>query len=166
MLRTSRFFPEADDDPAVRETWSDDNLKVNEYLHRRVDIEDVVGAHLLAADRARAIGFGKYIVSATTPFLSGDVGDLAINAPAVLRRRVPGWEAEYARRGWRMFPTIGRVYVNDRARRELAWRPLHDFAAILARLKAGGQPTSALAREIGSKGYHGAAFADGRYPVV
>ena len=166
VLRTSRFFPEADDDPAVRETWSDDNLKVNEYLHRRVDIEDVVSAHLLAADRARAIGFGKYIVSATTPFLSGDVGDLAINAPAVLRRRVPGWETEYARRGWRMFPTIGRVYVNDRARREIGWRPRHDFAAILARLKAGGQPTSALAREIGSKGYHGAAFADGRYPVV
>ena len=166
VLRTSRFFPEGDDDGAVREAWSDDNLKVNEYLHRRVDIEDVVSAHLLAAERASTIGFGKYVVSATTPFLSDDVGDLAIDAPAVLRRRVPGWEAEYDRRGWRMFPSIGRVYVNDRARRELGWRPVHDFASIVARLKAGGLPTSALAREIGAKGYHGAAFADGRYPVV
>jgi len=42
VLRTSRFFPEADDDPAARGTYADANLKVNEYLNRRVDVEDVV----------------------------------------------------------------------------------------------------------------------------
>ena len=41
VLRTSRFFPEEDDDGAVREAYTDDNIKVNEYLSRRVDIEDV-----------------------------------------------------------------------------------------------------------------------------
>jgi nucleoside-diphosphate-sugar epimerase len=165
VLRTSRFFPENDDDRAVREMWSDDNLKVNEYLHRRVDIEDVVSAHLMAEERAPAIGFGRYIVSATTPFRPGDVADLAIDAAGVVGRRVPGYEAEYARRGWRMFPTIGRVYVNDRARRDLGWRPQHDFASIIQRLQAGGGTTSALARRIGAKGYHAAAFAEGPYPV-
>ena len=34
-----------------------DNVKVNEYLNRRVDLEDVVEACLLAAERAPAIGF-------------------------------------------------------------------------------------------------------------
>ena len=51
VLRTSRFFPEEDDDPAMRAAYPDDNSKANEYLFRRVAIEDVVEAHLLAAER-------------------------------------------------------------------------------------------------------------------
>src|SRR5215831_19020915 len=39
VLRTSRFFPEPDDDPAKRSAYSDANLKANELLHRRLDIE-------------------------------------------------------------------------------------------------------------------------------
>jgi UDP-glucose 4-epimerase len=154
VLRTSRFFPEEDDDPAKREAFADDNLKANEYLHRRVDIEDVVSAHLLALEKAAAIGFGRYIVSATTPFLPDDLAELRANAPAVVRRRVPEYEAEYARCGWRMFPGIDRVYVNERARTELGWRPVHDFRAVVERLKAGADLRSPLARAIGSKGYH------------
>src|SRR5258708_38584454 len=64
VLRTSRFFPEEDDSKEARDGFSDDNLKVNEYLHRRVDIEDIVSAHLLAAERAPALGGRKYIISA------------------------------------------------------------------------------------------------------
>src|SRR5207253_1810323 len=67
ILRTSRFFPEPDDSKEIRQTYQDANAKVNEFLHRRVDIEDVVNAHLLALERAHTIGFGRYIVSATTP---------------------------------------------------------------------------------------------------
>ena len=67
VLRTSRFFPEADDDRAVRDAWEDANVKANEFLYRRVDLEDVVSAHMLAVRRAPAIGFGRYIISATTP---------------------------------------------------------------------------------------------------
>jgi len=48
ILRTSRFFPEEDDDRAKRRAYDDANLKVNELLYRRADIEDVVSAHLLA----------------------------------------------------------------------------------------------------------------------
>ena len=165
VLRTSRFFPEEDDDQRVRETYSDDNVKANEYLYRRVDIEDVVNAHLLACQRASAIGFRKYIVSATTPFLPDDLPGLRVDAARVVRQRVPEYEAEYERRGWRMFPSIGRVYVTDRARNELGWQPRYDFNYIIGRLRAGDDLRSPLAQVIGSKGYHPAVFSDGPHPL-
>src|SRR5258708_1796668 len=165
VLRTSRFFPEEDDNKGVREAYSDDNAKVNEYLYRRVEIEDVVSAHILAATRAREIGFRKYIINATTPFLPDDLPDLRVDAPRVVRRRVPGYEAEYESRGWKIFPSIGRVYVNDRARSELGWQPQYDFSHIIGRLRTGDDLGSPLARVIGSKGYHAKVFSDGPYPV-
>jgi UDP-glucose 4-epimerase len=154
VLRTSRFFPEDDDDADARAAFHGDNLKVTEYLYRRVDIEDVVDAHLLACTKACEIGFGRYIVSATTPFTRDDLAELRRDAAAVVRRRVPACEAEYTRRGWQMVPAIDRVYVNERARRELGWRPRHDFAALIERLAAGQDFRSALARAVGAKGYH------------
>jgi nucleoside-diphosphate-sugar epimerase len=166
VLRTSRFFPEEDDNPEVRNVYSDANAKANEFLYRRVEIEDVVSAHLLAAERAPAIGFRKYIISATTPFVPSDLADLRIDAPQVVRRRVPNYEAEYQRRGWKMFPSIGRVYVNERARKELHWNPRYSFRQVLDRLKAGDDLRSPLAQIIGSKGYHAATFSEGPYPVA
>jgi UDP-glucose 4-epimerase len=166
VLRTSRFFPEEDDDPAVRESYADDNAKANEYLNRRVAIEDVVDAHLVAAERAPSIGFGKYIISATTPFLPKDCARLRIDAPAVVSLRAPGWEDEYAELGWRMFPKIDRVYDNALARRELGWRPKWDFEAVLQRLHETGDICGPLAERIGAKGYHGEKFAGEPYPVA
>jgi len=165
VLRTSRFFPEEDDDRAVREAYSDANIKVNEYLYRRVDLEDVVSAHLLAAERAPALGFRRYIVSATTPFASCDLDDLRRDTPLAVRRLVPAYEGEYARRGWKMVPSIDRVYVNGLARDELGWRPRYDFAFLVGRLKADEDVRSPLAKLIGSKGYHTERFAEGPYPV-
>jgi UDP-glucose 4-epimerase len=154
VLRTSRFFPEDDDDDHARERFPGDNLKVSEYLYRRVDIEDVVDVHLLALHKAPEIGFARYVVSATTPFTRDDLRELRGDAAAVVRLRVPAYEAEYARRGWAMAASIDRVYVNQRARSELGWRPRHDFAALIARLSAGEDFRSALALTVGAKGYH------------
>jgi len=154
VLRTSRFFPEDDDDADARDAFHGDNLKVSEYLYRRVDIEDVAEAHLLACAKARELGFARYIVSATTPFTRDDLAELRRDAVAAVRRRVPAYEAVYAQRGWAMVPTIDRVYVNERARRELGWQPRHDFAALVARLSAGEDFRSPLARAVGAKGYH------------
>jgi UDP-glucose 4-epimerase len=154
ILRTSRFFPESDDRDDVRASYDDANLKVNELLYRRVDLEDVVSAHRLALERAPQIGFGRYIVSATTPFTRDDLAELRADAPAVVRRRFPEYEAIYARRGWRMFPSLERVYVNERARRELGWAPRYDFAHVLGRLEAGEDHRSPLALAVGAKGYH------------
>ena len=103
--------------------------------------------------RAPAIGFGRYIISATTPFNRGDLAELRSDAPAVVRRRFPEYEAIYAQRGWTMFPGIERVYVNHRARRELGWSPRHDFRHALDRLRTGEEPRSELATTVGAKGY-------------
>jgi UDP-glucose 4-epimerase len=65
-----------------------------------------------------------------------------------------------------MFPSLDRVYVSERARRELGWRPRYDFRAVLARLRAGEDPRSPLARAVGAKGYHAETFSDGPYPVA
>jgi UDP-glucose 4-epimerase len=165
ILRTSRFFPEDDDNKKMRELYTSDNIKANEYLFRRVDIEDTVSALVVAAEKAESIGFGKYIVSATTPFNPEDLGLLRTDAAAVVKRLFPDYEKEYAKRGWKMFPVIDRVYVNTLARTELGWRPRHDFAYLLARLIAGETIQSPLARSIGRKGYHEEEFTEGPYPV-
>jgi UDP-glucose 4-epimerase len=154
VLRTSRFFAETDDDSELTSTFVDENIKANEYLYRRVDIEDVVSAHLLAEDRAPGLGFAKYIVSATTPFVREDTTELAKDAQAVVRRIFPDQAAEYARRGWSMFSYLDRVYDNARARSELGWAPRYDFRCVLDHLKADQDPRSPLARTIGAKGYH------------
>jgi UDP-glucose 4-epimerase len=166
VLRTSRFFPEEDDDPAARESYADANTKANEYLFRRVAIEDVVDAHLLAIERAPTIGFGKYIVSATTPFAPEDCARLRVDAPAVVSQRAPGWEEDYSSHGWRMFPSIDRVYDNALARRELGWRPKWNFTAIVERLRASGDIRGPLAKEVGVKGYHSELFKGAPYPIA
>lgn len=166
ILRTSRFFPEADDDPAMRSAYALENAQANELLYRRLDIADAVSAHLAAVERAPAIGFARYIVSATSPFEPGHLAALARDAAGVVRELYPDCAELYAARGWRLFPQIDRVYVNDRARRELGWRPEFDFAHVLSSLRAGQDFRSALARAVGSKGYHETTFDDGPYPVA
>lgn len=104
VLRTARFFPEGDDRDEVRTAYPDLNVKVNELLYRRVDIADVVTAHLLAVRRAAALGFGRYVISATTPFAPDDLASLATDAPAVVARLYPDQPAVYERLGWADVP--------------------------------------------------------------
>ncbi|BAX96639.1 putative DTDP-glucose-4,6-dehydratase-related protein [Mycobacteroides stephanolepidis] len=148
VLRTSRFFPEQDDNDAVRARYSDENAKANEYLYRRVDLADVVEAHLLAAERAPDIGWAKYVVSATTPFSRADIARLHTDAPTVVAQHFPEQPHLYAAHGWTMFPTIDRVYVNTRARTELGWTPRYDYGHILDCLcRRGGFPQPLGARD-------------------
>jgi UDP-glucose 4-epimerase len=166
VLRTSRFFPEADDDPVMRNSYSTDNAQANEMLNRRIDIEDVVSAHLLAIEKAAAIGFRRYTISATTPFTRNDLGGLRRNAPDVVVRLFPECKPLFARRKWVLFPHIDRVYVNHLARSELGWQPKYDFRHVLDCLRTGDDFRSPMAREVGSKGYHDAVFQVGPYPVA
>lgn len=158
-LRTARFFPEEDDRDDIRLGYKDANVKANEFLYRRVDLQDAVDAHLLAADRAQQIGFGTYIVSATTPFEPTDVEELGRDAPAVVRRLFPDFEDEYRRRGWSMFPRLDRVYDNTRARDALGWSPRYDYRFVLDCLEADRDPRSPLARDVGAMGYHAVSVA-------
>ncbi|WP_409994546.1 hypothetical protein [Rhodopirellula sp. MGV] len=166
ILRTSRFFAEEDDNRSVRESFADDNIKANEFVSRRVDIEDAVAAHCCALRQAASLGFGRYIISATTPFTPDDLPELRRDAQAVFRRRLPELVATYEQRGWSMFPTIDRVYDNAKARRELLWQPQYDVTTVMRRLDHGQPLLSDLATTIGKKGYHEESFADGPYPTA
>jgi UDP-glucose 4-epimerase len=165
VLRTSRFFPEDDDNAETRARYETPNAQANELLYRRADIDDIVDAHLLAMSKARDIGFRRYIISATTPFRRSDLPALRSNAPAVVRELFPDCEALYAARNWTLFPEIDRVYVNDLAVKELGWQPRYDFRHVLECLKAGADFRSPLARAVGNKGYHSKTFEEGPYPV-
>jgi UDP-glucose 4-epimerase len=154
VLRTSRFFAEDDDDPSALALRSQENIQANELLYRRVDLEDVVSAHRVALREAARIGFGRFIVSATTPFTREDCPALGQDAAAVLRQRVPGWQTLFARLGWTAPATLDRVYDNRAAREVLGWQPKIDFAAAMARLHATGDLHGPLARTIGQKDYH------------
>jgi UDP-glucose 4-epimerase len=154
VLRTSRFFPEDDDDDTARAQYDGANLKANEFLYRRVDIADAAEAHLLALARAPELGFARYVVSATTPFVQGHLAALREDAARVVTALFPTAASEYERRGWRLPARIDRVYVNARARAELGWRPRYDFQAVLDALARDQDPRSPLARAVGVKGYH------------
>ena len=163
ILKTSRFFPEEDDKKEIRELYEDANVKANEFLYRRVDIEDVVSAHLLAVEKAQVLGFGKYIISATSPFTQKDLVELDSDAPTVVERLYPDYKKLY--KNWKMFPRIDRVYINEKARTELGWKPKYDFSHVLECLKQGKDFRSQLSINVGMKGYHSKTFKKGPYPV-
>ena len=165
ILRTSRFFPEADDDEAIRSAFTDTNAKANEFLFRRVDIQDAAMAHVQAMLHAPDIRFGRYIISATTPFDRSDLPGLREDPAAVVASLYPDFRQIYDQARFAMFPDIDRVYCNDLARRELHWTPQHDFGSVLAQIDRGEPIGSPLAGLIRIKGYHGAMFADGLYPT-
>jgi nucleoside-diphosphate-sugar epimerase len=134
VLRTARFFPEEDD---THDLLPGENMKANEFLHRRLTVEDCALAHLAALENAPAIGFGLYIVSAPTPFDRRDAARLRTDAPAVIARYFPDAAALYAARGWTLPATIGRVYDAAAIGRDLGFRCRTDFAAVLAALRDG-----------------------------
>ncbi|MFN3006280.1 NAD-dependent epimerase/dehydratase family protein [Mycolicibacterium wolinskyi] len=163
VLRVARFFPESDDMPGAHEARSDDNVKADEFASRRVALEDAVSAHLLAADAAGRVGFGRYIISASTPFSREDLPQLRTDAAAVFARRVPRAAQVWTQRGWR-FPTrLDRVYDNARARAALGWRPVYDLAAIAEMVAQDGTVRTPLARLVGSKEYVHSTYHRGTF---
>ncbi len=134
VLRTSRFFPE-EDDMAHTIEQSEENTKANEYLFRRLTVEDAAEAHVLALEKAPALGFDTFIVSAPTPFQPEDCAALIADAPSVVARYFPDYPELYRRRGWTMFRSIDRVYSAKHAEERLGFRAKTDFAEVLKSLR-------------------------------
>jgi UDP-glucose 4-epimerase len=134
VLRTARFFPEEDDTHRI---LSGENMKANEFLNRRLTVEDCARAHFVALEKAPEVGFGLYVISAPTPFDRDEVAALKTDAPAVIARHFPEAPALYARRGWSLPASIGRVYDASAIERDLGFRCETDFAAVLAALRDG-----------------------------
>jgi UDP-glucose 4-epimerase len=136
VLRTARFFPE-EDDRAHRIPQSGPNTKANELLFRRLSLADIVESHVLALERAPALAWDLFLISADTPFCRDDCRELLVDAPAVVARYFPRFPEIYERRGFTMFASIDRVYDPRRAKERLGFHPRDTFARLLERLEAG-----------------------------
>jgi nucleoside-diphosphate-sugar epimerase len=136
ILRTSRFFPEEDD---THRELGGPNIKANEFLNRRLTVEDCSEAHVAALAKAPDIGFGTFIVSAPPPFAREESEELIRDPPTVIARHFPEAAELYARAGWILPASIDRVYDPGLAERVLGFRCRTDFAAVLRALAEGGQ---------------------------
>jgi nucleoside-diphosphate-sugar epimerase len=163
VLRVSRFFTEGDDTPDQYDGRSEENIKANEYAYRRIALEDAVDAHLKAAQLAPLLGFGRYVVSASTPFTREDMAQLRIDAASVFALRVPLAAAVWKQRGWRFPDRLDRVYVNARAQRDLGWCPRFDMNVIAARIARGESVHTPLSQLVGSKEYAGSSYHRGMF---
>ena len=135
VLRTGRFFPEEDD---TQRELSGPNLKANEFLNRRLTVEDAADAHVVALDRAPALGFEIFVLSAPTPFVRSEAEALKRAAAEVIEHHFPDAPALYAQRGWRLPTSIGRVYDAGRIERVLGFRCATDFGSVLDALRTEG----------------------------
>ncbi|HEV7372361.1 hypothetical protein, partial [Arenibaculum sp.] len=113
---------------------TDANTKANELLFRRLTVDDAAEAHVVALEKAPAIGFDVFIVSAPTPFSAEDCEALIADAPGVVARYFPEYPELYARRGWTMFDSIDRVYDPSRAAERLGFVCRTGFKELLAEL--------------------------------
>jgi UDP-glucose 4-epimerase len=135
ILRTARFFPE-DDDMAHAMVQSEPNAKANEFLFRRLTVEDATESHVVALNKAPELGFDTFIVCARTPFTREDCEQLIHDAPTVVARYFPRYRDLYARLGWTMFPSIDRVYDSTKAAKRLGFVCRTGFAEKLAEIES------------------------------
>jgi UDP-glucose 4-epimerase len=135
VLRTARFFPE-EDDMAHTIVQSAANTKANEMLYRRLTVDDAAESHVVALDKAPALGFDTFIIAAKTPFSPGDCEELMVDAPTVVARYFPHYRDIYARIGWTMFQSIDRVYDARKAARRLGFVCSTGFSEVLEQLEA------------------------------
>ena len=149
VLKVSRFFPEQDDN--MDQDIPDENLKVCELCYRRIDIEDVVTAHVAALRKAKEVGWAKFIISAPTPFRRDD--DLGTDPLRTLERTRPRYVEILQRLNWRM-PRLDRVYDSSKAMKVLDWTPVYTFERALESIDRGKEWRSELSLKVGCRGYH------------
>ncbi len=134
ILRTSRFFPEADD---TINNIDGENLKANELLNRRATVEDMARAHIMAMEKLSTVNYGLYIVSAPTPFARRDVQQLKEDAASIIRQKFPQVEALYQHKGWKLPTSLGRIYDGTRIMRELGFEYETSFKTVINALAVG-----------------------------
>jgi nucleoside-diphosphate-sugar epimerase len=152
ILRTGRFFPEDDDTHKVP---SGPNLKANEFLNRRLTVEDAAEAHVVALAKAPALGCETFILSAPPTFAREECAELLHDAPAVIARHFPDAAGLYARMGWTLPASLDRVYDPSRAEQLMGFRCRTGFRAIL----------DAIARDTELPFAHDSSYVSPKEPV-
>jgi UDP-glucose 4-epimerase len=118
-LRVCRFFPEP---PATMAAHR---------LYRGADVRDIASAHILSLAAGLTSDFELYNVAGPYALLPEDCAALWASAPTVIERRYPGASAAFAARGWTLPERVDRVYVSERARERLGYRPRYGIGELL-----------------------------------
>ena len=120
-LRLSRCFPEPAREMAIYR------------LYRGVDLRDVSQAFELAL-QAQFNQFEAFNISGDTPFQEVDCVALKQSAATVLQKRVANIEADFLCRGWAVPRQIDRVYVVEKAKRQLGYAPQFGYREFMNEL--------------------------------
>jgi UDP-glucose 4-epimerase len=161
VLQAARFFPEEDDEASRASQFASNfHQQFVELFHRRVEIEDLVDVHLLAAQKAasrKSEGddkpkgiFKRYICSAPSPIPKDqNVLQRLAQVPAneVFSNDIVFFSEEkndlwnefsklYSSTFGREIPvgTLDRVYCSDAAVRELGWTPKFTAQEVMKKL--------------------------------
>lgn len=121
VLRVSRFWNE----PMER--------KLLYRMYRGVDVRDVALAHNLAIEKE----FQKsdvFNISAQSIFTADDLVDLKHNLRQLLEKKIPKLVAFYKAMHWPLPDSIDRVYVIDKAKKELSYKPEYNIKEMLEAL--------------------------------
>jgi UDP-glucose 4-epimerase len=118
VLRMSRCFPEPD------------HLLAFYRLYRGVDRRDVAEGHYLSLVE-HLEGFEIFNLPAQSPFEKADCELLWTDPWKVIHRHFPGARADFKKRGWPIPTRIDRVYVIDKARKQMGFEPRFNFDSVL-----------------------------------
>ena len=114
VLRMSRCFKEPE------------NLIAFYRLYRGIDVRDAAEGHWLAATRPLK-GVHVLILSGKTPFKISDIKLLWKYPWRVIDERAPGFREAFLQRDWEMPSRIDRVYVIEKAKSILGFKPKYDY---------------------------------------
>ena len=120
-LRVSRFW----DEPLDK--------KLFYRMYRGVDVRDVAMAHKLAIDK-NIDSFEIFNISAQSIFEISDIFELRKNLYSLLKKRYPKIIELFSKRGWTLPNYIDRVYVIDKARKQLDYNPVYNIDKIIDQL--------------------------------
>jgi len=120
-LRVSRFW----DEPLDK--------KLFYRMYRGVDVRDVAMAHKLAIDK-NIDSFEIFNISAQSIFEISDIFELRKNLYSLLKKRYPKIIELFSKRGWRLPNYIDRVYVIDKARKQLDYNPVYNIDKMIDQL--------------------------------
>jgi UDP-glucose 4-epimerase len=118
VYRVGRFLPE------------DDNLKINHRLYRGLDERDGAKALQLGLE-ADLKNYEVFNISSGSPFSYDETALIKHSPKEVILRHYPEAEEIYKTKGWIFPQSIDRVYVCDKAKAMLGYKPEFTFEYLL-----------------------------------
>lgn len=121
VLRVSRFWNEPLHD------------RIFYRMYRGLDVRDVAYANQLAIEK-QFDKFDVFNISSQSIFTKDDLVDLRQNAIGLIQERVPELLTFFGSKNWTVPESIDRVYVIDKAKKEIGFHPRFNIKEMLAEL--------------------------------